>query len=210
MNKQNSENIGLVYPGNERTFLLVRTFALLFYLGLTMGKIPLSQGKFAIVDDEDFGWLSKWKWAVVVCNRHQEGYAKRQTTRREMPRRQIAMHREVLGLKKDDKMQCDHINGNTLDNRRCNLRICTHAENMRNRRMQQNNTSGYRGVVYAKAMKRIKRWRTVIRTDFGRKTIGIYKTVKEAAIAYDKAALIYHGEFARTNFSRENYETQNS
>ena len=108
--------------------------------------------------------------------------------------RPIFFHRIVLDPKPDEVT--DHINGNGLDNRRCNLRKCTHAQNMRNRKVHTNNKCGFKGVY---KVKNRNLWRAEIRFQRERIKLGYFKTAVLASVAYDNAALKYHGEFARTN-----------
>lgn len=91
----------------------------------------------------------------------------------------------------------DHINGDTLDNRRANLRKCTTKENTRNTKLAKNNTSGRKGVRKTKE----GNWKARITVDRKEIHIGHYSTIEEASAAYDAAALMMHGEFARTNAS---------
>jgi len=92
--------------------------------------------------------------------------------------------------------EIDHKNGNGLDNRRDNLRICTHANNMCNRRIGKNNKSGYKGVYFTKSG---NAWRSKLRFKGRNINLGNFKKPIDAAIAYDNAAMKYFGEFARTN-----------
>lgn len=158
-----------------------------------MKHIPLTQGKFALVDDKDYEWLMQWKWC----------YAKGKTSscvqRKEWPmtsckHRTIRMHRLIMDAPKG--MQVDHINHNTLDNRRCNLRIVTPQQNLYNTRARPNATSRYKGVHWRKD---IKKWRVTISLNI-RRTIGYFHSEIEAAKAYDKAAKELFGEFAYLNF----------
>jgi hypothetical protein len=104
------------------------------------------------------------------------------------------MHRLILD---PGTAEVDHINGDTLDNRRCNLRLATHAQNMCNNRMRSHNTSGYRGVFwYAERRK----WGALIVARRKRKFLGLYADAVDAARAYDAAAIELHGEFASLNF----------
>lgn len=97
-------------------------------------SIPLTRGKIALFDDEDYEELSKYKWFItkVYASRHSGN-------------KTVYMHREIM--KTPENMETDHINGDVLDNRRENLRICTRQENARNIRGISSNTSGYKGVV---------------------------------------------------------------
>lgn len=156
-----------------------------------MKEIPLTQGKVAIVDDDDFEWLSKWKWY------YNQGYAVRTE---DIPGKQktVLMHAQIMGTPKG--MQTDHRDMNTLNNCKANLRICTFSENKFNCNKQSNNTSGYKGVTWDK---RNKKWYAQI--EFQKKNIGIghFDNPQEAAKMYDKFAKQYHGDFAKTNFEED-------
>ncbi len=156
-----------------------------------MKQIPLTQEKFALVDEADFEELSKYKWYVTKS--HRDLYARRKVHKTNSC---IYMHRQILGLTKKDKMDTDHINHNTLDNRRCNLRICTRSQNNQNGIKQANCSSKLKGVSW---YKRDKKWRAYI--TYYKQTIhlGYFDSEIEAAIAYNKKAEELFGEFARLN-----------
>lgn len=155
-----------------------------------MKYIPLSQGKFAIVDDEDFELVSQYKWY------YHQGYAV--THGGQHPNQfTLSMHRLILNKGFGNRDYTDHINGNKLDNRRANLRICTNAQNCRNRTINTNNTSGYKGVSWNKAN---KKWTAYIKLNWKLVFLGNFVNKEDAAIAYDKAAQELYGEFARLNF----------
>ena len=167
-----------------------------FLIGDKMKEIPLTQGKVAIVDDEDFEWLDQWKW----CMSYEGGYAVRGNEGE--GNNKIYMH--TLILQTPTGLVCDHINRNRLDNRRCNLRICSRSDNQQNRTAQSNNTSGYKGVTYfSNKQKRNKRWVAQIGIHNKHYQIGYFYTAEEAAIAYDKVAIEMLGETAVINFPRE-------
>ncbi len=100
------------------------------------------------------------------------------------------LHQHIMGIKRPD-----HIDGNSFDNRRFNLRSATSSQNSQNRNKQTNNTSGYKGV-----MKSGKKWMARIGVNRKYFVLGYFHNIINAAIAYDKAALKHHGEFARLNF----------
>ncbi len=155
-----------------------------------MKTIPLHNGEVALVDDEDYELVSSYTWRV----HGRDGYAQTNvpSTVRGKKQDTLFMHRIIA--KPPKGMEVDHINGNKLDNRRANLRVCTHAENVRNRPVTGKNRSGHKGVYFNHG-----KWRAMI--GYGGKAIhlGNFNTIEEAARAYDAAAEHYHGEFAKTN-----------
>ena len=154
-----------------------------------MREIPLSRGLVALVDDEDFERLSKFKWYASPA------YAVRNGKDADGKAMQIRMHREILNAKPDQEV--DHVNRNGFDNRRENLRLCSHAENVRNRSSYKNNSSGFKGVSFHKGT---GKWQARIRIDERLQHLGVHATAEEAARAYDAAAIEIHGKFASLNF----------
>lgn len=157
-----------------------------------MKKIKLTQGKYALVDDEDFEFLNQWKW--FVKENHGNLYAVRQKYIthgvKNRKAKRFYMHRQLLGF---PKKQIDHWNGNGLDNQRKNLRVCTSLQNSWNQKISLLNTSGYKGVH-----KRYKKlWQARISIKKKRISLGYFKNKKEAALAYNKAAKKYFGEYAK-------------
>ena len=143
---------------------------------------------YVLVDDEDFEELCKYNWYKKKCRN--VSYACRTITNENGERKNLRMHRVILKLELDKI--CDHINGNGLDNRKENLRICSHKENIRNRGLNRNNTSGYTGVYY---QQQNKKWYARIMVDGMFICLGQYVDAKLASIAYRKAAKKYFGEF---------------
>lgn len=161
-----------------------------------MAEIPLhgkyGKGKVAIVDEEDFDELNKYKWFVG-----NHGYAQRGTNKRGKPA-MVLMHREILNAPKGKVV--DHINMEKLDNRKSNLRIACQAQNMLNCEVRLTNTSGYKGVHWSESR---KKWRAAITKDYKNYHIGMYDDKKEAARAYDFMAFKFFGEFAKLNFPND-------
>lgn len=154
-----------------------------------MKHIPLTKGRFAIVDDEDFEYLNQFKWHVS------HNYAKhRLPVNKESGEKYgkfLSMHRVVN--KTPEGMDTDHINGNGLDNRKENLRAVTTSQNLMNKNI------GKRGVYCYKNADRKKRWNARIKVNRKIISLGYYATAEEAYDAYDKAVPIYHGEYGRMN-----------
>ncbi len=159
-----------------------------------MKKIPLSQGKVALVDDVDYDRLvAMGKWCI-----NSKGYAVRflhfKKPFGKRYREIIRMHRVIMDC--PDGVFVDHINGNPLDNRKANLRICSNSENLRNRKIARNNSSGFKGVHWRKD---VRKWRSRIALDNKQKHLGYFDCPLQAAHAYNQAAIQHYGEFARLN-----------
>lgn len=154
-----------------------------------MKKIRLTKNKFSVVDDEYFEYLNQWQWSFHA------GYATR-GIKRNGKTKTIHMHRVVMELfGVIDGLEVDHINGDKLDNRKQNLRICTKAENLRNRPTTSSNSSGYKGVY-----KSGSNWQARISVNKKLTNLGSFKKKEDAAKAYDVEAVRVYGEFAKTNF----------
>lgn len=153
---------------------------------MAMKKISLTKGEFALVDDEDFDYLNKWKWhycAFYACRSYNKG-------------RKIGMHREILKLYNSD-LDVDHIDGNPLNNQKNNLRISTRSENNMNRnKTTRKNSSKYKGLVFYPKRNKFK-----VTINAHKKTyfIGYFRNEIDAAKAYNTAAIKYHGKFAKLN-----------
>jgi hypothetical protein len=152
-------------------------------------QIELTKGFFTAVDDDVFDQLNRQSWHAV-SNKHDVYVAGK------INNRAVKLHRVIMGAKPGELV--DHINGDTLDNRRCNLRICTPSENLRNRRKRKAATSKYKGVH--QSPDRDKQWRAMIRLNGKTVCLGSFRSERAAALAYDSAALEHFGEFANLNF----------
>ena len=158
-----------------------------------MKQINLTRGKVALVDDDDYETLIKFKWCASRC-----GFGikeKFRAERRGPNSRLLLMHRQIMDIT-DPKVLVDHINGDPLDNRRENLRAATHAENSRNMGLSKKNTTGYKGVRWNK---NLKKWRASIWVGGRHMHLGLYTDARSAALAYNDAATLHFGEYARLN-----------
>lgn len=156
-------------------------------------QIGMANGSVVLVDASDYELVSKRKW-------HAHGNDRRWTyaaawNRTTAGKLQLVLMHRIL-LDPPPGMVVDHINGNTLDNRRCNLRVCEHRENVKNRRKTRG-VSRYKGV-YWRADR--ERWVANLRVDGRKINLGRHKDEESAARAYDAAAKVHHGAFARLNF----------
>jgi hypothetical protein len=162
--------------------------------GYSFRKIPLTKGKFAIVDPEDYDRLNRYKWHL--SKGRSTYYVQRSFYRKKTKDSgTIGMHRDVLRV--PDGFCVDHINRNALDNRKANLRCATAAENSRNRRPYKNGSSKYRGVSFNR---RLRKFVVYIGCDGENIYLGCFDDETAAAKVYDAAARKYHGEFAVLNF----------
>jgi hypothetical protein len=159
-----------------------------------MKSIPLTQGKFALVDDEDYEYLSQWKWFAVRWDK-KDGQKIFYAARAKNTIGILYMHKVILTVR--DGFFVDHKNRNGLDNRRENLRECTVSQNAANKEVSKNNKTGYKGVSL---IRKTGKYVAQIRHNGKKIRLGQYDTPEEAAMVYDKAAKECHGEFAWLNF----------
>lgn len=157
-------------------------------------RIPLTRGKYAIVDVEDYERLSRYKW--YACEGGRGFYAVRSGTPVKGKRRSVKMHREVLRM--PDGLIIDHINHNGLDNRKSNLRAASPAQNSWNKRKQRGRYSSiYKGVHRDREK---KKWVASIAKNNKAIKIGLFDDERDAARAYDAMAKKLFGEYAYLNF----------
>jgi len=164
-----------------------------FEYGYPFRRIYLGEGKFTIVDTQDYYRLKNFNWWVKGNGTNL--YAARNSITSTLRNKTVYLHRQIMNP--PPGLVVDHKNCDSLDNRRANLRLATHQENMRNRRKRKNTSSQYIGVHFDK---RKRRWAAHIRYNGKKIWLGYFDSEIEAARAYDAAAKKYHIEFARLNF----------
>lgn len=154
-----------------------------------------------LIDDEDAVEVLKHKWYVASKHKDHDVYFNTSYKERGYSRT-IELQRFIMHCSCGDGKIIDHISGDTLDNRKCNLRVCSHMENLHNARKTRFNTSGYKGVFF---YKKSGKWAARIRCNKKRYFGGEYVTPEEAARAYDMLAIALHKDFAYTNFPKNEY-----
>jgi hypothetical protein len=172
-----------------------------------MKEVPLTHGYTALVDDEDFARVLHFKWHPKIIRENgtvKRVYATRNVRNEDGTWSSQAMHTFILGMTKQGKeLGIDHRDHNGLNNQRCNLRVATKTQNMRNIVKVTPNTSGFKGVEFTKRKGGLERpWRSRITVDLKKLQLGYFADPLSAAVAYDMAAVKNFGEFAYCNFAR--------
>lgn len=158
-----------------------------------MKQLPLTRGYVALVDDADYETLNKYKWTAAANSRQKRFYALRKVVKNGKSKT-VWMHRFICDAPKG--LMVDHVNGNSLDNRRCNLRQCNGSQNMINQGLIVTNKSGFKGVSWNKKK---RKWTAAISWKNKQIHIGVFGEKENAARAYNEVAKRLFGEFARLN-----------
>lgn len=151
-----------------------------------MKEIPLTHGKVALVDDEDFEMLSQWKWHCSAI-----GYAVRSVWAPTTPGESVRMHRQILGLVAGDGQEVDHFDENKLNNQKSNLRLVSRSENSRNQNRTKRSVSGWRGVCRCDSLS--TPWRAQLCLHGKSIHGGCYRTPEMAALRYNEMVLEHVG-----------------
>lgn len=155
-------------------------------------KITTKKGEKILLDTEDFTACNRYQWYV-----NKNGYAANDSKPRKL------MHRLVMGFPKEN---IDHANGNKLDNRKSNLRLCNQSQNTSNASKRKTNKSGYKGVSWNK---RYTKWESYLTFNYKHIFLGYYDTKEKAAYAYNLKAKEVWGEYAKLNKLKFDIETNN-
>ena len=164
----------------------------ILYKDSSIMKLEIKSNKYGyfefIIDTDDYDKIKNYKWGIDI---HWEKTNLMYVRRVDKNNNKIYIHNVIM----NDK-SIDHKDNDGLNNKKSNLRKCTNSENVINRKIQSNNTSGYKGVSL---IKKSNKWNAYIKTKNKRIHLGNYESKIDAAKAYNQASIKYHGEFAQLN-----------
>ena len=186
------------FPDTSCVVALTSRESFLFARVTKMKKIPLTQGKYAIVDDEDYESAIRFKWHIIQSPKKTNHYARNTMAMGYInnKRRYCHIYLHRLIMRPPIGMEVDHINHDGLDCRRTNMRICSKIQNLHNSRIYKNNHSGYKGVSLSKSR---NKWRARIQHRGKLISLGYYSDKLDAAKAYNQKAKELYGVFAYLN-----------
>lgn len=154
----------------ENQILINNNYAVIICISKTFGKFEI------LIDIDDIPKIKKYYWGIKPDGNNKTKFYVQSTYKN----KRIHLHRYILGLGSFDRSNCvDHINGNTLDNRKQNLRICTHKENLQNLKLNKRNKCGIKYISWCEPQ---QRWRVYIKGLY----LGSFKTVEEAKLVLNK------------------------
>lgn len=153
----------------------------------------LNKGYFTKIDSEDLPRVSEHKWRVTTVDKYNKPRAVSSLNGRKI----LLLSRFIMNA--PDGKVVDHVNGDTLDDRKSNLRVCSQRENLFNRKLNKNNHSGYKGVFWSG---KHNKWLSQLQTNHKVYYLGLYSDKVKAAEAYDRKAIEFFGEYAKTNFPK--------
>jgi HNH endonuclease len=164
-----------------------------------MKTIQLTQGKSAIVDDEDYEYLSKVKWQA------RQNVGKNWIATRNVRKNCVysTFYMARIILEAPSNLEVDHINHDTLDNRRINLRLATRSQNCANRRKSERSRFSKSSSRFVGVCKQKNRWQASVSVNGKHKYIGLFQDEEDAARAVDNAKTLMHREFACLNFNKK-------
>ena len=163
-----------------------------------MAEITLSTGKIVLIDDDDYEEISKHRWGEKIYGKHKKFCYAITNIKQDGKQKRVFMHRFIMDAQRGQLV--DHINHNTLDNRKSNLRFVDRTQNQCNRVKMPSKFSKYKGVFKSCAS---KKWKARIKYRGKYYELGYYEDEAIAALAYDLKALNLHGEYALTNYPVE-------
>lgn len=164
---------------------------------IKLGNIGKLKGSCALIDRDDLEKISKYRWVARASK--ERTYVQHIINRKDGKYHALHLHRLIMDA--PSNMMVDHINGNGLDNRKCDLRVCTHAQNQRNGNKKRKNGTKYKGISLHKSQYNgPQRWEAFISFNGKKIHAGIFLKEEDAATAYNITALRYFREYSKLNY----------
>lgn len=156
--------------------------------------------KYIVVDKMFKELIEQHNWHLLTVSSNGNMLRSKEYVFTRIDGNSTGLHRLIMQQGYKSGLVVDHINGDTYNNLRINLRVCTQGQNICNQTLNSNNTSNYKGVWFRKDT---KKWQAEIKINKDKKSLGSYRTPEQAAQAYNNAAIKYHGEFASLNVIKD-------